>query len=45
MFLLVYSIMNSKNEKIYYETLLKLKKLISCNDKFPIKANAITIDY
>lgn len=41
----VYAIMNSKNEKIYEETLLKIKYLISCNDKFPIKAKTITTDY
>ena len=41
----VSTIMNSKNEKIYEETLLKTKYLIICNDKFPIKAKTITTDY
>ena len=41
----IYAIMNSKNKKIYEETLLKIKYVISCNDKFPIKAKAITTDY
>ena len=41
----VYTIMNSKNEKIYEEILLKIKYLISCNDKFSIKAKTITTDY
>ena len=37
--------MNSKKEKIYEETLLKIKYLISWNDKFPIKAKIIRTDY
>lgn len=40
----VYAIMNSKNEKIYEETLLKIKYLISCNDIFTIKAKTKTTD-
>ena len=40
----VYAIMNSKEEKLYYETMLKIKNLINCDNKFRIKANTITID-
>ena len=41
----VYVIMNNKKENTYKEILNKIKDLITCNNKFPLKVNTITIDF
>lgn len=40
-----YAIMNNKKSNVYYEILMKIKNLITCNNKYDIKANTITLDF
>ena len=41
----IYVIMNCKKLYIYEKTISKINDIITCNNKYPVNMNTITIDF